>query len=197
VSRFFLVVLFFGLSAWLSAEDHIPERAYQYRKMLHAEVRRQWGFALPAAAIAIGGGTIQQESGWDPRAESPYAKGLTQFTDATWKDMVALDGSIAAIGDIWNPHAAIRAMCFYHRRLWDALPAADDDARFAFVLSAYNGGAGFLRRDQRQAAAAGQDPTRWFGHVELYSTRTAAAFRENRDYVRKILLRWRPLYIGF
>jgi hypothetical protein len=194
----FVFVVFMARVCSATADDRIPERAWLYRKLLHAEERRVWGSALPRDGIAIGASTIQQESGWNPRAQSSFAKGLTQFTDATWLDMTALDHSIAELGDVWNPHAAIRAMCFYHRRLWDALgPAADDDAHFAFILSAYNGGVGFLRRDQRLAFAAGKDPTQWFDHVEPYSTRAPSAFRENRDYVRKILLRWRPLYGRF
>ena len=71
------------------------------------------------------------------------------------------------------------------------------DARWAGILSSYNGGLGWLQRDQRLTAELGANPARWFGHVELYSTRSAAAFAENRDYVRRILLRWRPLYEGF
>ena len=180
------------------AADRIPSRAYVYRHVLRAEERRVWGLNTPADAIAIGAGTIHQESAWNPLAHSAHAKGLAQFTDNTWKDMQSIDQSIARLGDIWNPHAAIRAMCFYQRQLWDAVTLRhDDDSRWAGTLSSYNGGLGWLVRDQRLAAGLGADPVRWFGHVEFYSTRKAAAFAENRDYVRKILLRWRQLYAGF
>ena len=178
--------------------DRIPSRAYAYRHVLRAEERRAWGLNMPADTIAIGAGTIHQESVWNPMAQSSYAKGLAQFTGTTWKDMLSMDHSIAVLGDIWNPHAAIRAMCFYHRRLWDSVHLRyDADSRWAAMLSSYNGGLGWLERDQRLAANSGANPSRWFGHVEFYSARSAAAFRENRDYVRQILLRWRPLYVRF
>ena len=35
------------------AADRIPERAWFYRKILHAEERRAWGFDLPSDAIRL------------------------------------------------------------------------------------------------------------------------------------------------
>ena len=68
--------------------------------------------------------------------------------------------------------------------------------RWAFVLSAYNGGLTWLRRDQQRASANGADRARWFGHTELYTSRANWARDENRRYVRRILLTLEPLYIG-
>jgi hypothetical protein len=38
------------------------------------------------------------------------------------------------------------------------------------------------------------DPSRWFDHVEHFSKRASWAFKENRDYVTKILDKWAPVY---
>ena len=191
------IVVLLQLSPAL-AQDRIPARAYQYQRTLHAEVLRQWGLNMPEDAVAIGAGTIHQESAWRPTAQSPYAKGLTQFTDPTWSDMVNLDPSIAALGDVWNPHAAIRAMATYHRAIWRRYgTACDESHRWAFVLSGYNGGPGWVNRDRRLAHDNGSDPNRWWDHVELWSNRADWAIRENRDYADRIWNRWRLLYERF
>lgn len=196
VHRFVLgIILLVGSGVAPSVSSaQIPSRAYQYRRVLHAETRRQWGLNLPVDAIAVGAGTIHQESMWNPRAQSIYAQGLTQFTPVTFAEMRRIDPSIYALGDIWNPTAAIRAMAHYHRLLWDQFPLASTvPSRWAFVLSSYNGGAGNVRKDMKLAA----DPTSWWNAVELKSTRSSAAFKENRQYVRNILTRWVSLYRNF
>ena len=104
--------------------------------------------------------------------------------------MTRLDRSIAELGDVWNPHAAIRAMAFYHRQLWTAIRSDREEDRWCGVLSSYNGGRGWYNRDRKLAGTS-----RWFGGIELHNAgRAPQFFRENRDYVSKIFLRWRPLY---
>jgi soluble lytic murein transglycosylase-like protein len=179
-----------------SASGQIPEKAYAYREAIHSEVLRVWGLHIPNDAYAVAAGTIHQESAWNPRAQSPYAKGLTQFTPGTWEDMRRLDPSISA--DIWDPLAAIRAMTVYHKLLWGQLsdtPTANLN-RWAFVLSSYNGGYSWVRRDQALCKTP-CNPGLWFNNVELKSGRAAWAFKENRGYPRNILLRWVPIYRGF
>lgn len=76
------------------------------------------------------------------------------------------------------------------------MTAASECDRWAFVLSAYNGGLTWLRRDQQRASANGADRARWFGHTELHTSRAGWARDENRRYVRRILLTLEPIYIG-
>ena len=65
------------------------------------------------------------------------------------------------------------------------------------TLSAYNGGLGWVWRDQKLAAAQGADSARWFDQVERYNAgRHAAAFRENRGYPRLILRTFEPRYVA-
>jgi len=193
-----LLLLLSSANAAVS-QDRIPSQAYQYRKILHAEIERTWGLRIPADAIAASAGTIHQESGWNPLAQSPYAKGLTQFTDSTWADMARRDATIQNLGDVWNPHAAIRAMVTYHHSLWSLFPyAQDDNNRWAFVLASYNGGAGWIFRDIKLCALPVCNPSVWWGNVERNNAgRAPAMFQENRGYPFRILKRWLPLYSSF
>jgi soluble lytic murein transglycosylase-like protein len=190
-----LVVLVVWFLMIASATAQIPEKAYAYREAIHSEVLRVWGLHVPENTYSISAGTIHQESAWNPKAQSPYAKGLTQFTDATWGDMRQVDPSI---GNVWDPLDAIRAMVLYHNRLWTSLkdtPVANNN-RWAFVLSSYNGGLGWVRRDQ--ALCQGEcNRLLWFNNVELKSGRAAWAFKENRGYPRNIINRWVPLYRNY
>ena len=179
-------------------EPRIPARALPWRKTVHAEVRRQWGLQLPTVAIQVAAGTLHQESGWRPAAQSSHAKGFAKFTDPTWSDMVKLDPSIATIGDVWNPQASIRAMALYHRRLVELYRDVSADVRWQFALSGYNGGPGWTNRDRtRCRKVPGCNASVWFGHVEKHSARAAWALKENRHYVDVIWNRWRVLYERF
>lgn len=89
----------------------------------------------------------------------------------------------------FNPGWALRALVSYDKWLWDRLHGADACQRMAFTLSAYNGGIGWVGRDRKEAERQGRDPARWFGQVEKVNAgRSASSLRENRRYVRLILL---------
>lgn len=60
------------------------------------------------------------------------------------------------------------------------------------TLSAYNGGLGWVNRDKRLVP----NPEAWFCGVETKSNRADWAFKENRNYPRRILLELEPLYVG-
>lgn len=180
----------------IEASDRIPKRAHDYKRTIQNEYRRAFGLNMPADASAIGAGTIHQESAWNPRAQSSHAKGLTQFTNPSWDWIQQIDRSITDLGDVWSPRASIRAMAVFHAFLWVRVPkASNEQDRWAFVLSSYNGGAGNLSNDIALCKlVVGCDRTRWWGNVELHSTRAPAAFRENRSYSKQIWFQWRPTY---
>jgi hypothetical protein len=74
-------------------------------------------------------------------------------------------------------------------------PARTACDRFAFGFSAYNGGDGWVRRDQKRCSAVGRcDWLAWFANVELHSGRSNAAMIENRTYVKRILVDYAPGY---
>ncbi len=172
--------------------DHIPPSAEQYRRQLIREVRYYFGLNEPVSPFAA---QIHQESAWRSGICSPYACGLGQQTEATAQDLARmypkdLEGRAAPL----DPHWSIRAMVLYMRQFHRAYPVPDYWEERAFSLARYNGGSGHVQRERTMAKAAGADPNRWFLHVERFCKRAAWACRENRDYPRKILFRWEPLY---
>lgn len=201
--------------AW--GAEAIPRAAYAYRIDLTRQARQVWGLNAPVAAFAA---QIHTESRWSPDAVSPVgARGLAQFMPATerWINGVypelntsrepvsgALASGRSAPAGAMNPAWAIRALVTYDRWLWDRITAADDCQRMAMVLSSYNGGLGWLYKDQRLAASAsGSGPEsadlhlRWFDGVERFNSgRSTNSIRENRAYPHLILRVREPLYMA-
>lgn len=172
----------------------IPARAAKYERALIREAQRVWGLNAPIARFAA---QIHQESAWRPDVCSPYACGLAQFTKATARDMCLWYKDLCPV-NTFDPRWALRALVLYNKRLYDALEglAATSCDRWAMTLASYNGGRGWVLRDRRLTRQRGDDPTRWWGHVEKHSNRAAWAFRENRGYPRRILRRLEPIYLA-
>lgn len=169
-----------------------PRAAERFRRDLVGNVRLVWGLSGPVATMAA---QVHQESAWRPDAKSAYAGGLAQFTPDTADWISQRYSSDLGANQPFNPAWALRALAVYDKHIYDtSLPAATECDRWAFVLAAYNGGPGWVTRDRKLASTAGADPSRWWGHVERFTRRAAWAMKENRDYPRKILLRWQPLY---
>lgn len=194
----FVAVMLTGHHAGAADTGHpavqvqVPRAAEQYRSQLTRSARFYWGLDAPVAAF---GAQIQQESAWHPQAKSAYAAGLAEFTPdtATWISGAYKLGA----ADPYNPDWALRALVAYDHDLWGKVPAVDACNRMAFVLSAYNGGLGWVYRDQGIAQSMGFPRSRWWGSVELFSHRSAQAMKENRGYPRRILLQLQPAYAGW
>lgn len=95
---------------------------------------------LPVELLAA---QIQQESGWDETAQSPAgARGLTQFTRATWDSYG--EGSFDPYPD---PVAAIEAQGVYMAELMDIVDsmADNDEEKIELALAAYNAGPGAVQ----------------------------------------------------
>jgi membrane-bound lytic murein transglycosylase MltF len=174
-------------------QPKLPERSFIYRFKLEREAQAVFGIDAPIARLAA---QIHQESRWIETAESPAgAQGLTQFMPATAAWLSSVCPTVGP-ADPLDPDWAIRAMICYdawlHERVANATTPCD---RWAFTLSAYNGGEAWVRRDRALAVRAGVDGAVWFDAVERYSARSARAREENRTYVRRILRELEPLYI--
>lgn len=171
----------------------IPETSARYRLALEREAVAQFGLDAPVSLLAS---QIHAESTWEPTAQSEYASGLSQFTlpTATWLPTVCPE---VGAPDPWDAAWSLRAIACYDAWLYKRVDnAATDCDRWAFTLSSYNGGQGWLARDRARASAKGADAARWFGHVEAHSPRGAMYMAENRSYVARILLRFQPAYIA-
>jgi membrane-bound lytic murein transglycosylase MltF len=184
--------LWLALFVSATACSAVPPQAAKYRLDLIRTAHQVWGYRAPIPAFAA---QIHQESAWNPGARSAYAAGLTQFTPETAEWIQKVYGVELGRGGVLNPQWAIRAMVRYDRHLWDTLGAFGAECdRMAATLASYNGGRGWITRDQALAKAAGADPGRWWENVEKYTARADWARRENRDYPRRILLRHQPIY---
>ena len=176
------------------AHAQIPSAAQGYQRELTRIVQQEWGMN---GRVAVHAAQIHQESGWRSNVNSPVgAQGLSQFmpTTSKWIAEIYPDLGHAAL---YSPTWAMRAQARYNRWHWQRLrSAADECQRWAMALSAYNGGLGWVNRDRRLATNAGDDAGVWFGSVEKYTNRAGWALRENRHYVRHILLTLTPRYAG-
>lgn len=190
-----LIVITLLLSLGSAHAATVPTAAHKHRHELTRIARQEWGLDAPVSLFAA---QLHQESSWRSDARSPYAEGLAQFTPATAAWIVS---SYPHLGEAtpYSPTWSMRAMVRYDLHILSAIhpwnhssiPACD---RWAFTLSGYNGGPGWIARDRSLAATAGADPDRWFGHVEHHTARAAWAREENRAYPRRILHTLQPIY---
>jgi len=169
----------------------IPDSSAQYRLQVERAAAEYFGLDAPSARIAA---QLHQESLWRPDARSKYAIGISQFTPSTAAWLPSVCPELGPF-DPWDAGQAIRGAVCYDHWLHQRVRGATLCDRWAFTLSAYNGGLGWVQRDKTLAAAASADPLRWFGHVDAHSPRAGWALRENRSYVDRILLRLEPAYI--
>lgn len=170
----------------------IPWASVTYRLRVEHAASQYFGVSASPARLAA---QLHQESLWRPGAASKYAHGLAQFTPATASWLPSVCPEIGAF-DPWDDGQSIKAAACYDRWLYDRSPGATECDRWAFTKSSYNGGLGWVQRDRKLASAHGADPARWFGHVELHTARASWARKENRAYVRRILLLLEPAYIA-
>ncbi|MGF6658877.1 soluble lytic murein transglycosylase-like protein [Paraburkholderia atlantica] len=188
-----LAFLFLVSFLCLSAFANVPPDALRYRAELTRQARMVWGMDAPVATFAA---QVHQESLWKPHAVSPAsAQGIAQFMPGT-SDWIS--GIFPALKERqpFNPSWGFRAMAHYNQWIWDRVSAVNTCERMAFVLSAYNGGLGWVNRDKDLAQKNGFDRFRWFDNVEKFNSgRSAASFRENRHYPRRILRQHEPVYI--
>lgn len=172
----------------------IPSDAQKWRRTLTREAQAQWGVAAPVADFAA---QIHQESAWRSNALSRVgAKGMAQFMPGTASWIVKAYPSLGPDPLPENPQWAIRALVTYDRHIWEALSAADECNRMAKTLSGYNGGPGWVTRDEQLTKTKGLNPAYWWGNVEtVNSGRSKANWDENRGYPRRILVNLAPRYV--
>ena len=172
----------------------VPQAAQQYRSELVRNARAIWGMDAPVATFAA---QVHQESAWKPGAVSHVgAQGLAQFMPGTSAWIAGLYPALAT-NQPYNPSWALRALVQYDAWIHTRVSAATPCDRMAKVLSSYNGGLGWVQRDEALARRKGLNAAVWWGHVETVNAgRSSANWRENRDYPRRILQRLEPAYVA-
>ena len=192
-----------GVGFWLAlgylcslvhaAEVTIPRAAQQYRATLTRAAHATWGMDAPVSVFAA---QVHTESWWRNNTVSHVgAQGLAQFMPSTaaWLPEVAPE---TGKPEPFNPGWSLQALCTYDRWLWERNDGASDYERMAFTLSAYNGGQGWVNRDRKLARQRGLDAACWFGAVATVNAgRSAAAWKENRNYPRLILEERQHAYV--
>lgn len=167
----------------------IPPLAHKLRKQLEREVKFYWGSDEPISTFAA---QIHQESVWVPDAESCVgASGLAQFMPSTADWISKLYPKDLGENQPLDVKWALRACVMYDKFLYDRIFSLD---LWEMVLSSYNGGLIWLNRDRDLTHQKHYDDDFWWGNVELFSNRSPGAFKENREYVRRILKVLRPFY---
>jgi soluble lytic murein transglycosylase-like protein len=175
-----------------AATGAVPRSALHHQATLKREAHRVWGLGAPVATFAA---QVHQESRWRADARSPVgALGLAQFMPATAEWIGDVDGELVSRAPM-NPTWALRALVVYDMWLHQRVrTAADECQRMAFVLSAYNGGLGWVYKRQRLAREQGLDAGVCIGATcTLNPGVHAASQRENEHYPRAIF-GFEPLY---
>jgi hypothetical protein len=190
-----VVILFLHHYVGIGKAAEIPKAAETHKATLIRVSRAVWGMDAPVAVFAA---QVHTESRWNADAKSHVgAQGLAQFMPATarWLPTYAPETGEPMP---YNPGWALRALVTYDLYLWRQIGpdgGATAFERMAFSLSAYNGGLGWVQRDKRLAASKGLDARRWFAAVETVNAgRSAANWRENRNYPRLILRERQYIY---
>ncbi|ADI08226.1 putative transglycosylase [Streptomyces bingchenggensis BCW-1] len=101
---------------------------------------QKWGNLCPAINPALLAAQLYQESGWNPKAESPAnAKGIAQFIPGTWASH-GVDGDKDGDRDIWDPQDAIPSAAAYDCSLAKYVEDVPGDLTHN-MLASYNAGA--------------------------------------------------------
>ncbi len=157
-----------------------------YRGVVQREAQARFGVPPPSPIIAA---QITQESGWNPRAQSPVgAQGLMQFMPATAR-WVATQEAFGAV-DAFNPVWSIRAGVWYDRWIYERVKGHTNCDRWAFTLSSYNGGLGWVQRRK----ARSEDPLDYEVTSTINPGIHPANQRENEGYAPAILYRHQPRF---
>lgn len=177
------------LAPALARAQSVPREAYELRRDIIRNGRYVWGVDAPTSAFAA---QIHQESRYRLDAVSPVgAQGIAQFMPSTRRWIIAQYPAELG-GDPATSEWGIRALVRYDRHLYDRLSGVDLCERFAFALSAYNGGWGWaIKRKQRS-----QSPeVCMFATCDINPGITASNQHENMMYPRRILLTLEPIYV--
>ena len=200
----------------MAVQLDLPPGAVTHLPALVREVEREWpGIPYPSVLAA----QIEQESGWktgatarNPKNNGELGAGLGQMTKTNKFDAIAeLRGKYPSKFKDWgwhNPYDVtyqLRGVVLKNRDNYRSINWAKDEYnRMAFMVAAYNQGAGGVRMRRRLCAnTPGCDPAIWFGNMEFSSTQSkipAHGYSRSyaditRTYVKNIMVVRREKYL--
>ncbi|MCC5032645.1 bifunctional lytic transglycosylase/C40 family peptidase [Streptomyces sp. WAC 00631] len=113
------------------AENAVPAA---YRALVD-----QWGRRCSQISPSLLAAQLYQESGWNPKAQSPAAaQGIAQFIPGTWSTH-GVDANGDGRANVWDPEDAIPSAALYDCKLASYVKDAPGDPT-ANMLAAYNAG---------------------------------------------------------
>lgn len=230
ITRLFLVVsvviLLCAIFHSISFAADIPPRAKQYLPQVKEAIRisefpKQYPAFIPAQIEQETCITPTHSKCWNPRAElktsREYGFGLGQITIAynsdgterfnVFKELTA-NKKFAnwSWENRYDPTFQIRAIIFKDQLSCNKMQFTiqNEFEKLAFCAAGYNGGYSGVLKDRLLCVnKEGCDPSRWFGGVELYSTKSKTPMKEygnksvfqiNREYPYNILKVRMPKY---
>lgn len=157
---------------------------YCWSRFAKFETKRELGAGLFMMSRVVGRFDVLEEmKGYDPRLK-----------DWSWEDK---DNALfQMIGGVHKVKRTFNTMTSFYPEI----------EQWAATLSAYNGGIGGVRSDQRICRnVVGCDPSKWFGNVENHSLKSKVAisgykvsfFETNRKYPVNILFNRRQKYLPY
>ncbi|MBQ0830779.1 C40 family peptidase [Streptomyces tagetis] len=105
----------------------------------YQELVQTWGNLCDAINPALLAAQLYQESGFDPKAQSPAAaQGIAQFIPGTWAAH-GIDGNGDGVRDVWDPRDAIPSAASYDCQLASYVKSVPGDPT-ENMLASYNAG---------------------------------------------------------
>ncbi|MEZ7007384.1 NlpC/P60 family protein [Streptomyces sp. AD55] len=105
----------------------------------YQELVQTWGNLCEAINPALLAAQLYQESGFDPKAQSPAAaQGIAQFIPGTWAAH-GIDGNGDGVRDVWDPQDAIPSAASYDCQLASYVKSVPGDPT-ENMLASYNAG---------------------------------------------------------
>jgi len=185
----FTLLAFMATVALLGPIVAFAQTPHPYRGAVQREAQARFGVPPPTPVIAA---QIHQESGWNPKAQSPVgAQGLMQFMPATAR-WVATQEAFGVV-DAFNPVWSIRAGVWYDRWLYERVKAKDTCDRWRFALSGYNGGLGWVYKRQKKSPSPGDYDVTSIINPGIHP----ANQKENEGYAARIMYRHQPRYASW
>lgn len=175
LTRYLVLLALAGCVEAKQPDRPLPQRSQQYAHLFEDAIN-------PAREMA----QTHQESAWQPFAQSPYAKGLRQFTDSTGKWMARTKcrhlGSYQPFNVVWS----IKCGVIYQESL-QTKSYGDYCNNRKVAEQRYNGGAWVLW-ELRTARSINLADAERACYSKLYNGRQRKgwACRENYDYPRHI-----------
>lgn len=190
----FGALIFGALTSPASAALRIPAKVNRLRGPLTSAARWEFGLNAP---VAILGAQIEQESGGEEEAQSPVgAQGPAQIMPETAKWFVKVRPDLGP-PDVWHGPWACRFLCAYNAWHLARSKGHTECDRWAKALAAYNGGLGWVQRDEAEAVRQGLDPLDWWDGVSrINAGRSQENWKQNRRYPDRILRVLAPRYVA-